>query len=214
MQWISARHILRFCATKQAALYNAHAQCKQRKTHDSADQVTPLPLDVRTNDARRHRAGEPHRRNDGGANAALSGRQQFGNQGDPRAKFTGQPKPCNEPEYFVLPHIRYECVQNVGHRVKNDRPKQHFDAAEAVAKHSKCNATEKHSHQLNVEQALAHQGQLFWVGDPERLEAGDSDNGEQHQIKEVNEVSQRGHQHGQHGGARQLGTRVHTWGNF
>jgi hypothetical protein len=120
LQWISARHILCFRAAKQPALYNAYPQREQRKAHDSANQVTPLPLDVRSDNTRSHRAGEPHRRNDGGANTALGSGQQFGNQRDPRAKFTGQSEPCHEPEHFVLPHIRYECVQNVGRRVKQN----------------------------------------------------------------------------------------------
>jgi glutamate N-acetyltransferase/amino-acid N-acetyltransferase len=33
-------------------------------------------------------------------------------------------------------------------------------------------------------------------------------------IKEVNEISKSGHQHSQHGGARQLGPRVNNGGNF
>ena len=179
-------------------------------------------------DARGDGPQESHARHDGGAPPPAAAAHQFADQRDARPQLPGQPEAGHEAEECVLRHGLHERVAEVGDGIEQDGAEEHGEPAAAVPQDAPRDAAQHHADQLGVEDhepRTRHVPGLLAGEDPQQglellQERGPAprlrgrqpksirspqtphpDHGVDHQVVEVHEVAERGHDDRQHDAA-------------
>ena len=150
-------------------------------------------LKALNDDARSNRATESNRRNKCGRETSSRRRKQLAHERDPCTKFTSESEACDEAKHFILPHVGDERIQDVRNRVHKNRSEERLQPTELIAEHSKRDAACEHSCELQIEQVLPETLEFSRVRNAERLQARDAQNREEHDVEEIDEITERRH---------------------